>query len=76
MYTKCFAIIIYLGISFFPQDNTIQIFGKHKTKGVLTLVDTFQLSGCPVQMEAISSQEVIRYSITVQLISGPRREKS
>ena len=75
MFTKCFAIT-YLGISLFSQDNTIQIFGKHKTKGVLTLVDTFLLSGCPVQMEDISSQEVIRYSITVRLISGPQREKN
>ena len=41
------------------QDDMVYIFGKDKTKGTLTLVDSLQLDGCPVQMESISGQEVI-----------------
>ena len=36
----------------------VDIFGKDKTSGTLSRVDTLQLDGCPVQIEALSSDEV------------------
>lgn len=42
------------------EDNMIDIFGKDKTSGTLSRVDTLQLDGCPVQIEALSSDTVRR----------------
>ena len=36
----------------------VDIFGKDKTTGSLSRLGTLQLDGCPVQIEALSSDQV------------------